>query len=144
MNTIEPIREAFRFHQGMSGWVGGHAIAGIHAARAEAELRKAVEAGTARIRWEHDDEISPEDTYDDPRDVKAVRDGKVILWSCILERKAEPCATCGRGGDWEVAGSLGAIGLYANAGPDTRHPDPYVRSVEADLAIEAGFGARPS
>jgi hypothetical protein len=137
--TVDP--RAYRFMRENAGYiVGEKALGAFKLARAEAALRAAVDDGTARVRWEDDDDfdafyastvISPDDAEQREIDEEIARQAEIYgALGCVIETRSPVCETCGRGGEWEVRSSVwGVVG-----------DDDYRRVVEAEQALEAGFG----
>lgn len=96
-------------------------------AKADAALRSAIDAGTARILWMHDD--NPDLSWADADTLEKIVNRVWTVEGCVLERKCEF-------GEFHHVESLWGI-----VGPDD---DPYRHVVEAELADQAGYGAEVS
>lgn len=117
------MRQAFQFFHEQAGYcVGQRAVGALALARAEAALRDAVNAGTARIKWEYDPD--PNTSWMDKRQRQEWIDGRTEMLECCLQTRCECC------GHWQTVAALGGIHVYAGE-------RDYLRVIEAELALEA-------
>lgn len=153
LSRIDPeLRKAFRFHLEHGGWCDppGRAACALAAARAEAAFLRDEADGLARFRIE-DEDMDPADSFEDERDIEAVRSGKVAWVCAILETRDTPCGCphceagnateCRDGKGWRRApgDSLGGISCDWRDVADP--PRGYLRVVRAEMAMGLGMGA---
>lgn len=122
MPVSDDLRAAWRFHQEWSGYSTppGRAACALDLARAELALRALDDAGIVRVKWETDPAPYETDVYTDEEARAKFESGE---W-----RGPFVCSIGTAGSEWAV--SLGGIVLGA------ADPDPYERTVEAELASE--------
>lgn len=142
--TPDPSRvEAFRFHSTWgSSILGENAKGALDLARAEELLRARVADGTARVLWDYES-----DPYEAPH---GMTDEQVSdkfesgawegpFWVC-LQVEGETVAGLGGvvlDGHGARPGRIYGTSLGSDELGDGWSPDPYARSMEAELALEA-------
>lgn len=93
----------------------------LELAAIDEKLRAAIDVGTARIRWETDQD--PDLSWADAETLEKIDGGTWTVDGCILETACPAC------GSWDVRASLWGI-----VGPSD---DPYREVVAAELAQES-------
>jgi hypothetical protein len=113
---------AYRVMHAESGYVvGERAASALRLARASLALEEAIDDGTARVRWESEEDGDL--SWADKATLARLESGYYSHDVCLLE-------TCCEHGRWSVVASLGGIVHDGSPG--------YMQTVEAELAMEAG------